>query len=117
MESAVTALKQTLIGSGVLTDGYTCVRLSRSVSRLRHSLWSIENVGDFNHRRRSLTTSIRAYAYAAYAWACTLHGFHTMISARRMFGISSPQRVNVINPVLAAGQIEGGVAQAIGFVV
>ncbi len=33
VESAVTALKQTLIGSGLLADGYTSFRLSRSVPR------------------------------------------------------------------------------------
>src|SRR5205809_409321 len=60
----------------------------------------------------------RGDAYAAYAWA--VYVAEVVVDARtfetRVTDFVAVQEVGrVINPALAAGQIEGGVAQGIGF--
>src|SRR5688500_19077615 len=57
-------------------------------------------------------------AYGAYAWAVYVAevSYDEMTYEARVEDFVALQEVGrVINPVLAAGQIEGGVAQAIGF--
>jgi CO/xanthine dehydrogenase Mo-binding subunit len=120
VESAVTALKQTLIGAGLLTDGYTaadfrgaCREYVTRVGPLKASAtyqpppnvhWDDERYqGD---------------AYGAYAWAVYVAevSYDELTYEARVEDFVALQEVGrVINPVLAAGQIEGGVAQAIGF--
>ncbi len=120
VESAVTGLKQTLIGSGLLADGYTqsdfqkaCAAYIARFGRLKTSAtyqpppnvhWDDEKYqGD---------------AYGAYAWAVYVAevSFDELTYEAHVEDFVALQEVGrVINPVLAAGQIEGGVAQAIGF--
>jgi len=60
----------------------------------------------------------RGDAYAAYAWACHVVALEVdLLSAEvRLLGVTAVQEVGrVMNPVLAAGQIEGGVVQGLGW--
>ena len=120
VESAVLGLKQTLIGSGVLKDSYNhedfktaCANYIAKFGPLRSSSkyqpppdvhWDDEKYqGD---------------AYGAFAWAVYVAevSFEELTYEARVEDFVAVQEVGrVINPILAAGQIEGGVAQAIGF--
>jgi CO/xanthine dehydrogenase Mo-binding subunit len=120
VESAVLGLKQTLIGSGLLKDDYNssefqaaCVEYIKSFGPLKafskyqpppNVYWDDEKYqGD---------------AYGAYAWAVYVAevSVDMLTYDVRVDDFVAVQEVGrVINPVLAAGQIEGGVAQAIGF--
>jgi CO/xanthine dehydrogenase Mo-binding subunit len=60
----------------------------------------------------------RGEAYAAYAWSCDVADVETDLieySARVTNFVSVVECGRVINPALASGQIEGGIAQGIGF--
>ena len=120
VESAVTALKQTLIGSGLLTEGYAASDF-RAACR--------EYVARFGPLKTSATyqpppnvhwddEKYQGDAYGAYAWAVYVAevSYDELTYEARVEDFVAVQEVGrVLNPVLAAGQIEGGVAQAIGF--
>src|SRR6267142_1887875 len=60
----------------------------------------------------------RGDAYAGYAWSCNVAEVEVdavEYMARATNFVSVVECGRVINPVLAAGQIEGGIAQGIGF--
>jgi CO/xanthine dehydrogenase Mo-binding subunit len=60
----------------------------------------------------------RGEAYAGYTWSCDVAEVEidpVEYMARVTNFVSVVECGRVINPVLAAGQIEGGIAQAIGF--
>jgi len=120
VESAVTGLKQTLIGSGLLPPSYGQSEFKRAC-------------GEYIARFGSLKTSstyqpppnvhwddekYQGDAYGAYAWAVYVAevSFDELTYEAHVENFVALQEVGrVLNPVLAAGQIEGGVAQAIGF--
>ncbi|HYK92173.1 MAG TPA: xanthine dehydrogenase family protein molybdopterin-binding subunit [Acidobacteriota bacterium] len=57
-------------------------------------------------------------AYSGYAWSCDIAEVEVDMveySARVTGFVSAVECGRVINPILAAGQIEGGIVQAIGF--
>ncbi|HEX6045440.1 MAG TPA: xanthine dehydrogenase family protein molybdopterin-binding subunit [Pyrinomonadaceae bacterium] len=120
VESAVTALKQTLIGSGLLSDQYTSGDF-RAACR--------QYIARFGPLKTSATyqpppnvhwddEKYQGDAYGAYAWAVYVAAvsYDELTYEARVEDFVAVQEVGrVLNPVLAAGQIEGGVAQAIGF--
>ena len=60
----------------------------------------------------------RGDAYASYAWACYVVALEvdTLTAEVEVLDVTAVQEVGrVLNPVLAAGQIEGGVAQGLGW--
>ncbi|MGQ0720559.1 MAG: xanthine dehydrogenase family protein molybdopterin-binding subunit [Candidatus Eiseniibacteriota bacterium] len=60
----------------------------------------------------------RGDAYATYAWSCQVAAVEAdvLTGETRVLDVTSVQEVGrVMNPVLAAGQIEGGVAQGVGW--
>jgi CO/xanthine dehydrogenase Mo-binding subunit len=120
VESAVTSLKQTLFGSGLLSDGYTASDF-RAACR--------EYVMRFGPLKSSATyqpppnvhwddDKYQGDAYGAFAWAVYVAeiSYDELTYEARVEDFVAVQEIGrIINPVLAAGQIEGGVAQAIGF--
>jgi CO/xanthine dehydrogenase Mo-binding subunit len=119
VESAVLGLKQTLVGSGLLTDQFTQAELQRACGAY------IEKFGDL----KSFSTyqpppnvfwddeKYQGDAYGAFAWAVYVAevSVDSLTYEAHVDDFVALQEVGrVINPVLAAGQIEGGVAQAIG---
>lgn len=63
-------------------------------------------------------TTYRGDAYATYAWACCVVALEAdvLTGETRVLDVMAVQEVGrVINPVLAAGQVEGGVAQGVGW--
>jgi CO/xanthine dehydrogenase Mo-binding subunit len=120
VESAVTALKQTLLGSGLLPAEYGQSEFRKACA---------EYIAKFGSLKASATyqpppnvhwddEKYQGDAYGAYAWAVYVAevSFDQLTYEARVEDFVAVQEVGrVLNPVLAAGQIEGGVAQAIGF--
>lgn len=120
VESAATGLKQTLIGSGLLRSDYSESEFKRACA---------EYIAKFGSLKTSSTyqpppnvhwddEKYQGDAYGAYAWAVYVAevSFDELTYEAHVEDFVALQEVGrVLNPVLAAGQIEGGVAQAIGF--
>ncbi len=110
VESAVLGLKQTLVGSGLLTDQFTQAEFQRACGAY------IENFGDL----KSFSTyqpppnvfwddeKYQGDAYGAFAWAVYVAevSVDTLTYEAHVDDFVALQEVGrVINPVLAAGQI------------
>src|SRR5690242_3001810 len=120
VESAVTGLKQTLTGSGLLSGQYNDAEFKKACA---------EYIAKFGSLKTSSTyqpppnvhwddDKYQGDAYGAYAWAVYVAevSFDSLTYEAHVEDFVALQEVGrVLNPVLAAGQIEGGVAQAIGF--
>jgi CO/xanthine dehydrogenase Mo-binding subunit len=120
VESAVTGLKQTLIGSGLLSNNFTNTDFTDACAKY---------IGEFGQLKTSATyqpppnvywddEKYQGDAYGAYAWAVYVAevSFDELTYEARVEDFVALQEIGrVLNPVLAEGQIEGGVAQAIGF--
>jgi len=120
VESAVTGLKQTLIGSGLLPDIFSKTDFQDACASY---------IAKFGPLKTSATyqpppnvhwddDKYQGDAYGAYAWAVYVAevSFDSLTYEAHVEDFVAVQEVGrVLNPVLAAGQIEGGVAQAIGF--
>ena len=119
VETAALALKQTLVDSGLLCDACTEDEFVRACRRY------IETRGPLRSRAQyepppGLFWDDKKYsgdAYGTYAWAVYVAevAVDTVTFEARVTDFVAVQEVGrVIHPVLAAGQIEGGVAQSIG---
>ncbi len=119
VESAALGLKRTLLDSGLLCDACTEDEFVRACRRY------IETRGPLRSRSQyeappGLHWDDKTYsgdAYGTYAWAVYVAevAVDTVTFEARVTDFVAVQEVGkVIHPVLAAGQIEGGVAQAIG---
>ena len=120
VESAVLGLKQTLVGSGLLPPEYNESDFRKACA---------EYIAKFGSLKTSSTyqpppnvhwddEKYQGDAYGAYAWAVYVAevSFDELTYEARVEDFVAMQEIGrVLNPVLAAGQIEGGVAQAIGF--
>ncbi|HEV2834061.1 MAG TPA: xanthine dehydrogenase family protein molybdopterin-binding subunit [Pyrinomonadaceae bacterium] len=127
VESAVTGLKHTLIGSGLLREEFGERDFTNRKSDFQNAC--AEYIARFGPLRTSATyqpppnvhwddEKYQGDAYGAYAWAVYVAevSFDSLTYEARVEDFVAVQEVGrVLNPVLAAGQIEGGVAQAIGF--
>lgn len=127
VESAVTGLKQTLIGAGLLREAVGEKNLTNR--RIDFQNACAEYIARFGPLKTSATyqpppnvhwddEKYQGDAYGAYAWAVYVAevSFDELTYEAHVEDFVALQEVGrVLNPVLAAGQIEGGVAQAIGF--
>src|SRR5712691_2873681 len=120
VESAALALKQELLQSGLLCDSCTedefvhaCRRYIETRGPLRIRSQYEPPPGLFWDDTNYSGDACGAYACAVYVSEVTVS---TATSATRVTDFVAVQEVGkVIHPLLAAGQIEGGVAQAVGF--
>ncbi|MDP9146992.1 MAG: xanthine dehydrogenase family protein molybdopterin-binding subunit [Acidobacteriota bacterium] len=120
VHSAALGIQQTLIGSGLLKESYSPNEFRaacrehvakhgqfRSLARYQQShdiFWDEENY--------------RGSAYAAFAWAVYVAEVTVDLTSYSVAVddfVALQEIGRVLHPVLAAGQIIGGVAQAIGF--
>jgi CO/xanthine dehydrogenase Mo-binding subunit len=119
VETAALDLKRKLLDSGLLCDACTEDEFVRACRRY------IETRGPLRSRAQyepppGLFWDDQKYsgdAYGAYAWAVYVAevAVDTVTFETRVSDFVAVQEIGkVIHPVLAAGQIEGGVAQAIG---
>jgi CO/xanthine dehydrogenase Mo-binding subunit len=125
VESAVTGLKQTLIGAGLLPETFG----EGNSRKTDFQNACAEYIARFGPLKTSATyqpppnvhwddEKYQGDAYGAYAWAVYVAevSFDELTYEAHVEDFVAVQEVGrVLNPVLAAGQIEGGVAQAIGF--
>jgi CO/xanthine dehydrogenase Mo-binding subunit len=120
VESAVLGLKQTLIGSGLLKDAYSQSEFQDSCRKYIESFGPLQTFSKYEPppNVRWDDEKYQGDAYGTYAWAVYVAevSVDTLTYEAHVDDLVAVQEVGrVINPVLAAGQIEGGVAQAIGF--
>src|SRR6202011_2136102 len=120
VQSAALGIRQTLISSKLLPEAYTADEFRAACQHY------VAAHGEFRSWSRYEAPSdifwddrkYRAEAYAAFAWAVYIAEVTVDLTtyAVTVDDFVALQEVGkVLNPVLAAGQITGGVAQAIGF--
>lgn len=120
VESAVLALKQTLAGSGLLPEKYSDPEFKKACAAYIAKFGSLKTSSTYQPPPNVHwdDEKYQGDAYGAYAWAIYVAevSFDELTYEARVEDFVALQEVGrVLNPVLAAGQIEGGVAQAIGF--
>lgn len=120
VESAVLGLKQTLRSSGLLEENYTQEDFQRACSSYIEQHGALKSYSKYK-APPGINWDDEKYegdAYGAYAWAVYVAEVtvDTVTYEARVDDFVAVQEVGrVIHPILAAGQIEGGVAQAIGY--
>src|SRR5215831_10795111 len=119
VESAVLGLKQTLIGSGVLKAQFNQSEFQQACAEYLRQHGQLKSFSRYQPPPNVHwdDEKYQGEAYGAFAWAVYVAevSFDLLTYEARVDDFVAVQEVGrVINPVLAAGQIEGGVAQAIG---
>ena len=119
VESAVLGLKQTLVGSGLLKDQFTQAEFQNACGAYIEKFGPLKSFSKYQPPPNILwdDEKYQGDAYGAFAWAVYVAevSVDTLTYEAHVDDFVAVQEVGrVINPVLAAGQIEGGVAQAIG---
>ena len=120
VESAVLGLKQTLIGSGLLQENYTQAEFQKACHDYIEAFGPLKAFSQYQAPPNVYwdDQKYQGDAYGTYAWAVYVAevSVDTLTYEAHVQDFVAIQEVGrVINPVLAAGQIEGGVAQGIGF--
>jgi CO/xanthine dehydrogenase Mo-binding subunit len=118
--SAARGLKLTLIASGLLSEQYTSEELQTAVKAYIAKYGSLCSMSRYQAPPDIFwdDKTYRGEAYAAYSWGAYVAEVTvdlTTYSVTVDDFIALQEVGRVLNPVLAAGQIEGGVAQAIGY--
>ncbi|HYL68110.1 MAG TPA: molybdopterin cofactor-binding domain-containing protein, partial [Candidatus Limnocylindria bacterium] len=120
VESAAREIQQKLFQSGLLKSGYSPRDFGEACRKYVAENGPLHSVAKYEQPRDLHWDDDRYQgdAYRAYAWAVYVAevSVDTRTAEVRVEDFVAVQEVGkVINPVLAAGQIEGGVAQGIGF--
>ncbi len=120
VESAALGLKQTLLGKGFLREGYSRADFTRACGDYIKKFGPLKSFSQYQTPPEIHwdEENYRGDAYSAYAWA--VYVAEVTVDSRTyevcVDDFVAVQEVGqVVHPVLAAGQIEGGVAQGIGF--
>jgi len=119
VESAVLGLKQTLVGSGLLKEHFTQAEFQKACAEHIEKFGSLKSFSKYQPPPNIFwdDEKYQGDAYGAFAWAVYVAevSYDPLTYETHVDDFVAVQEVGrVINPVLAAGQIEGGVAQAIG---
>jgi CO/xanthine dehydrogenase Mo-binding subunit len=120
VESAALAVQKSLFDSGLLQRNYNSEHFTIACRQYIAKFGSLQSLIKYQHPTDLHwdDASYRGDAYGAYAWAIYVAevSVDTRTAEIRVEDFVAVQEVGkVINPVLAAGQIEGGVAQGIGY--
>jgi CO/xanthine dehydrogenase Mo-binding subunit len=120
VESAVLGLKQTLIGSGLLKEGYNSAEFQEACREHLKTFGPLKSFSKYQPPPNVVwdDEKYQGDAYGTYAWAVYVAevSLDMLTYEARVEDFVAVQEVGrVINPILAAGQIEGGVAQGIGY--
>ena len=120
VETAALAVRSTLLSSGLLQDGYDAAAFRQAAAAYVAANGSLKSTAQYQPPEglRWDDEKYEGDAYGAYAWAVYVAEVAVDLTTfeTRVADFVAVQEVGrVINPVLAAGQIEGGVAQAIGW--
>jgi len=120
VESAALGLKQTLTGVGLLKEGYSTAEFRHACSAYIARHGSLRSYSQYQ-APPGIHWDDEKYqgdAYGTFAWAVYVAevSVDLLTYEARVEDFVAVQEVGrVIHPVLATGQIEGGVAQAIGY--
>ncbi|MFZ0747716.1 MAG: molybdopterin cofactor-binding domain-containing protein, partial [Pyrinomonadaceae bacterium] len=119
VESAVLGLKQTLVGSGLLKDEFTQADFQKACAEYTEKFGALKSTSQYQPPPgiRWDDEKYEGDAYGAFAWAVYVAeiSYDPLTYEAHVDDFVAVQEIGrVMNPVLAAGQIEGGVAQAIG---
>ena len=120
VESAVLGLKQTLIGSGLLKEEFTQLEFQNACREYIQAFGPLKAFSQYQPPPNVYwdDEKYQGDAYGTFAWAVYVAevSVDMLTYEARVEDFVAIQEVGrVINPTLAAGQIEGGVAQGIGF--
>jgi CO/xanthine dehydrogenase Mo-binding subunit len=120
VETAALGIRTTLLASGLLADGYDSDAFRSAAAAYVAANGSLRGTAQYRPPEgvRWDDEKYEGDAYGAYAWAVYVAEVAVDLTTfeTRVEDFVAVQEVGrVINPVLAAGQIEGGVAQAIGW--
>ena len=119
VESAVLGLKQTLIGAGLLPNQFAQAEFQQACADYIAKHGPLKSFSQYQPPPNVHwdDEKYQGDAYGAFAWAVYVAevSYDPLTYEAHVDDFVALQEVGrVINPVLAAGQIEGGVAQAIG---
>ena len=120
VESAARAVQQRLLDTGLLRPEYSAKDFSEACRQYIDEFGPLQSLMKYEHPH-DLHWDDEHYqgdAYGAYAWAVYVAevSVDTRTAEIHVDDFVAVQEVGkVINPTLAAGQVEGGVAQGIGF--
>ncbi len=120
VHSAALGLKQTLIASGLLGEQYTTEKLQAATTAYIAKHGTLCSMSRYQAPPDVYwdDQKYRGEAYAAFAWAVYVAEVTvdlTTYSVTVDDFVALQEVGRVLNPVLATGQIEGGVAQGIGY--
>jgi CO/xanthine dehydrogenase Mo-binding subunit len=121
VESAALQIKETLKGAGLVGDSFTQEEFARACAEYTERNGGALKTFVQYQQPADIEWDDEHYrgdAYGAYAWAVYVAevSVDTLTYEARVEDFVAVQEVGrVIHPVLAAGQIEGGVAQGIGW--
>ena len=120
VESAAIGLKQTLSKSGLLGENYTVADFAAACARYISEFGPLKSFSQYQAPPGVHwdDDAYRGDAYGAFAWAVYVAevSIDTTTFEIAVDDFVALQEVGrVIHPLLAAGQIEGGVAQGIGY--
>jgi CO/xanthine dehydrogenase Mo-binding subunit len=119
VETAALEIRGKLVNVAYLAPEYSAAEFAEACRRYSERIGPLTSFVKYEHPRDLLWDDERyeGHAYGAYAWAVYVAEVSVDMSTAevRVDDFVAVQEVGkVINPVLAAGQIEGGVAQGIG---
>jgi CO/xanthine dehydrogenase Mo-binding subunit len=120
VHSAALGLKQTLLASGLLAEIYTTAELQEATAAYIAKHGKLCSMSRYEAPPNVYwdDQKYRGEAYAAYAWAVYVAEVTVdcvTYSATVDDFVAFQEVGRVLNPTLAIGQIEGGVAQGIGY--
>ena len=120
VETAALVIKKSLHEAGYLKPAYSSGEFTDACREYADKFGALESLVKYQHPSDLHwdDSKYQGDAYGAYAWAVYVAevSVDTRTAEVRVEDFVAVQEVGkVINPVLAAGQIEGGVAQGIGF--
>ncbi|MBI1765979.1 MAG: xanthine dehydrogenase family protein [Acidobacteria bacterium] len=120
VESAALGLKQTLRNSGLLDEAYTSAEFAAACRAYIEGYGALKTFSRYDPPPGVVwdDEKYQGDAYGTYAWAVYVAEVTVDLvtyEARVDDFVALQEVGKVIHPVLAAGQIEGGVAQAIGY--
>ncbi|MGC2332232.1 MAG: xanthine dehydrogenase family protein molybdopterin-binding subunit [Candidatus Acidiferrales bacterium] len=119
VESAAKTIQQSLIDSALLKPGYAAEEFASACARYIDKFGALKSFAKYE-QPKDLHWDDEKYqgdAYGAYGWAVYVAEVSVDLRTAevRVEDFVAVQEVGtIINPVLAAGQVEGGVAQGIG---
>jgi CO/xanthine dehydrogenase Mo-binding subunit len=120
VETASLAIKKSLMESGLLQDGSSAKQFAFACKGYIAKFGPLQSMAKYQHPLDLHwdDANYQGDAYGAYAWAVYVAEVSVDLrtaEARVEEFVALQEVGKVINPTLAAGQIEGGVAQGIGF--